>query len=148
VARAASLRTQIEIANLLDIVSPTPAADDPSLRRLLEMTVPATASVLDQDVAHEGSLINAVVEAADFETVFRAATLRTSLAELLEKGLGGPVDLERARSLYIEAVKATGDREAFDALQRLGVDPTQFLTQGVTTPIEDDAASSGGQDGN
>ncbi len=126
VAAHTTLESMMHIVDLLEDALSTSAGDPVALRRLLEITVAATSTT----PADSGGASNEIAQEfggdAGLDATYEASSLRVGLAELLEAGKGGPADLERAKALYMEALKATQDNGALKALKRLGVDVSAY----------------------
>lgn len=128
VAAHTTLESMIHIADLLEDALGTPAADPVALRKLLEITVAATSTSLAATDTASNGISEELGGATGVDATYQAASLRVGLAELLETGKGGPADIERAKGLYMEALKATQGTSALKALKRLGVDVSAYET--------------------
>ena len=128
VAAHTTLESMIHIADLLEDTLGTSAADPVALRKLLEITVAATSTSLAATDTGSNSISEELGGSTGVDASYQAAGLRVGLAEMLEAGKGGPADIERAKTLYMEALKATQDRSALKALKRLGVDVSAYET--------------------
>ena len=128
VAAHTTLESLIHIADLLEDTLNTPAGDPVALRNLLEVTVAATSTTAPEDSNVSSGISEEFGGNAGVDATYQAASLRIALAELLENGKGGPTDIERAKGLYLEGLKATEDTNALKALKRLGVDVSAYET--------------------
>ena len=128
VAAHTTLESMIHIVDLLEDALSTSAGDPVALRKLLEITVAATSTTLADNGGASNDIAQEFGGDAGLDATYQAASLRVGLAELLETGKGGPADLERAKALYVEALKATQDNSALKALKRLGVDVSAYET--------------------
>lgn len=128
VAADTTLESLAHIADLLEDMLNTPAGDPVALRNLLEITVAATSTTPAEDSSSSSNIAAELGGGSGGDAAYRAASLRIGLADLLETGKGGPVDVERAKGLYLEALKATQDSDALKALKRLGEDVSSYET--------------------
>ena len=128
VAAHTTLESMIHIADLLENTLDTPAADPVALRRMLEIAVAATSVTPVEGSTVSSGISQELGGDPGIDATYQAVSLRIGLAELLETGRGGPADVERAKGLYLEAVKTTQDSGALKALKRLGVDVSAYET--------------------
>ena len=128
VAAHTTLESLAHIADLLEDALNTSAGDPVALRNLLEIAVAATSTTPTEDSVSSSSIAAELGGGGGGDATYQAAGLRVGLAELLETGRGGPADVERAKRLYLEALKATQDSDALKALKRLGEDVSAYET--------------------
>lgn len=141
VAAHTTLESMIHIADLLQQTLDTPSSDPVALRKLLEIAVTATSTTPPDDNVPISDISQEFGDTGGQDATYQAASLRVALAELLEAGKGGPKDVERAKAFYMEALKATQDRDALVGLKRLGVDVKAY------EPEDEDAGKPPARDG-
>lgn len=141
VAAHTTLQSMIHIAELLAQTLNTPAGDPVALRQILELTVAATSTAPVDEARFVNGIAQELGDNGGGDATYQAVALRVALAELLESGRGGTVDVERAKALYLEGLKATQDTESLRALKRLGVDVSAYEEAETT---RDDLPGEGG----
>ncbi len=146
VAAHTTLESLAHIADLLADALNTPAGDPVALRNLLELTVAATSTTPAEDNASFSSIALELGGGSGVDATYQAAGLRVGLAALLETGKGGPADVERAKGLYLEALKATEDNNALKALKRLGEDVSAYETPDEPADARPRARDDGWED--
>lgn len=128
VARAAPLDVMVQIGTLMSMHAGVDAAVDKHARNILELVVSSTkaeavpqpdfSSLEDPDVYARYD--------AQMTELSGAVESRIGLAGMLRAGLGGDADVERAKTLYREALVATQDYRAYQALAAMGVDVSEY----------------------
>lgn len=128
VARAAPLDVMVQIGTLMSMHAGVDAAVDKHARNILELVVSSTkaeavpqpdfSSLEDPDVYARYD--------AQMTELSGAVESRIGLAGMLRAGLGGDADVERAKTLYREALVAAQDYRAYQALAAMGVDVSEY----------------------
>lgn len=142
-AEAAPLDVSLQVASSFASHAGVDAEIDTRLRKLLETVVGATSLAPLPEPNIEGMTDEQAMDAyAKYEMQMMEAAsasgAHVSLAGMLQKGQGGPTDIERAKALYRGALEATQDYTAYTALTELGVDVSEYDALFAEPPPADD----------
>lgn len=130
-AEAAPLDIMLQIATLMGSHPGVDADVDGQARRILELVVAETdATPIPQpsfgDVPEDDDMDEYLEYEAKLGALGAAVEARIMLAGMLAKGHGGPADTERAIAYYRNALEATQDYRAYEALIDLGVNVGEY----------------------
>lgn len=130
-AEAAPLDIMLQIATLMGGHAGADAVVDGEARKILELVVASTdATPLVPPPADYDPDTDGVEDWLAYESKLAdlgaAVEARIMLAGMLAKGHGGPADTERAIAYYRNALEATQDYRAYEALIELGVNVGEY----------------------
>ncbi len=130
-AEAAPVDIMLQIGTMMGSHAGVDPLVDGHARKILELVVAETDAAALPEMTWSDDFSEAEMDAymayeAKLTELSSAVEARIVLAGMLAKGQGGAADLERAKGLYREALTATQDFRAYEALAGLGVDVSEY----------------------